>query len=502
MTHINNDTTILNLIKKHKGAASTIELAEELQKLGLSPEAARKAISRTIAKDHIRSLPGMNLKSGGRIVYNPLKTSRHDLYNAIIRSKSGYSEVLRVLKAYGGTLPITIMKTHSFLTVQPRKKRLSFNEVINVLRGNHFIRTYEDVVQGEMIELENTLNPHEGIKDSQITVEQVFLEMFVKWAINSNFVSPGKVQIRTIKEAPEFGGYAWDVVSPSYLSNLRTYNTEKITPGFFVGDIWLRENISEYALIYFFAKLEAIRGNAGNRPILPFFVFNSLDSGTLNLLRSKGVMTVHAETFFGKKFGRALMGIWKSLEDIRNSVVNHPAQTADLFKIVLEMTGQNNNLKSSLFEFIIARLAVLKGEYLTGIRHKLKDSASVTLSDADVFTRVGKEKIKIYECKSLSAKNLYSKDDLKDWSERVLPRILKWFKDHKESNSENPFLEIEFCVTTDFHEECSDLMTKLQGAKKYKLSFFTGAALIKELREKKEYELLEVFENTLMHESD
>ena len=112
------------------------------------------------------------------------------------------------------------------------------------------------------------------------------------------------------------------------------------------------------------------------------------------------------------------------------------------------MGGANNNLRGALFEFIIARVCFLEGNFLVGVREKLKNELNDVISDIDVLGKKEKVKMIAYECKCLEEGKLFSVNDLNDWKKNTLPKLMKWIKDYNKKTEHTYKLEICFCVSS------------------------------------------------------
>jgi len=495
-----NDEEILKYIAMHDNACASSALGVHLQKtLNLTPDAARKAISRSVSRGLTSYLPGINLKSGSQVIYIPKKAKKMSIYNALLQSSGTYGELLRVLAACDGGLPLDLLKTRSSLTVKRRKNRIHFDDAIKALSYNGLINSYEDIYWGPFCSLDINIIDAGSVSDSLLTVESILIENLSDWFAKTNLASFGKIRKRGDVETVEFGGYSWDISAPSYVTGLREYKDNKPLPGFLVGDVWLRESVSAFSIKYFLEKVDAIISNKGNRPIIPFFAYSNLDPVALGELRSRGVMLIHIKSFFGKQYGHALLGILNAIENIQSNVVNHPTETADLFKIVMQMGGANNNLRGVLFEFIIARMTVLQGNFLVGMRHKLKGEFGDNITDIDVLSKRERVSLYAHECKSLENGKLYSDKELEDWEDRTLPKLCKWVKEFNKKTESSYELKILFCVSTDFHFDCQTRIEKIKSnLKKHEIEFLNGEQIKNVFRDNQETEMIEIYEKTLM----
>lgn len=491
---------ILKHLKTRQNVSSSSHLIEFLQLNSVSHEAARQVVSRGVSSGILKSVKGINLKAGSKIIYIAGLGYREGLLKTLLESESVYSDLIRVLIKAGCKVPVNFLKTHSSLTIKNRVGHVSFENAINALKEANLIIQYEDIRWGSSIELHGRPASTDLITDSYLEMESMFFETFVSWVCKTNLTTKSTIEIRANGNVPEYGGLAWDFKGPSFINGLTEFKADG-TPinGFMVGDFWLQEKLTLKQINYFLKKLDMVRTvKTTFRPILPFFVFNDIEPSALKALKAKGVMTVHVGSFFGANFGKSLLGIREALDHISTSVSNNPLETADYFKKLVDLGGVNNNLRGTLFEFIIARMSYLHGEEVVGIKQKVKDENGIVITDIDVQGKQGKVHHIAYECKAMIEGNFYSKTNLNDWNKRTLPKLYEWIRDYNKVNKSQFSLIIRFCVSTDYHPDCLPLIADIiKKNSRVQFEFYNKEKVLKFFKAKNENEIIELYKELL-----
>jgi len=469
------------------------ELAEKIVEVEkIKPDAARKRLSR--ARSPVKRLK-INLPNKEKIFYLEGQLGStlfaDTVTNILIETNSAAGRALIGLKTVGGALPLSLFPKTSGTSALHSKKHLYFQKVLDQLSEINLIHINKEAVSGDLV----CLHGHADItkkQDAIFTVENIALSIVKTWLSNLGISSPNAIKIR--EEGPTYGTFAWDIVGPSYLSGLVTFKKGQIQNAFVVGDIILNKKITIEILAPFFYKLSSLKNQQKIRPFITIIIAESFEEEALIELRKKGVIIAMPKTILGKENAALLRALIEAIEKADEVIRNNPEKFLELLKKINKIEGAALNLRSVVFDFIIARLYSLEG-YQCEIRKKIITKKNRDRAEIDVLAeRV--ERIVCIEGKAMAPKNIVTKAEIEDWIERVCPRVKQWLKERERT----PATKIlEFYSSTDYDQEALTLINEIKiNHKKIKINFFNGKEIIEKLRALNQNSLISIYKEQFM----
>lgn len=407
---------IIEILKEH-GGLSTSELAIKLcQKSPMSNDNARKIISRCLNKKNspISVLEDFNLASNAKFIFIKKQAKNlkffYNLRKACMDLNSPFAYILNAFYTRGGVITESKFKILSG-SQNESNKHIDYNSMLSTLIKNNICQRVEFIDGTNLIlQVEKLIDYKKVFAMKQI--EEIITNCLKKWLKDTGFGS-----YKTIEKQAEFGGFEWDISSPSFINAFR-----KIKPhGFVVADV-IYHNLNDKSLNYFIHKIDILNNKKGYWPFLPILIAKSFTKDAYNLGKRKGIIVTTPKILFGEEVELMLSTLFDSL--LKNSLSNEEFNAfVETLKDLQKINGSSLNLKGSLFEFITAQIVQgLYGEPATigKIISKPYDSKS---KEIDVFAKVDDLKLAFYECKGINKTKNIDKDTVEKWFESIIYTI-------------------------------------------------------------------------------
>ena len=334
------------------------ELAAALTSRGITAEAARQRVSRS--REPIRRLRRIRFPHNERFVFLEKHDKTPEFFQAFLaagqKTGSAHGHCLQVLMARGGLCPESLFKVLTGCPLVPGK-HLSAERIQRDLLDLGAISTMSMSGNiGPCIELNESLQPSIGLEvmRANLVAEGVALGALREWLKRLNLVSFDKARIRG--ESPEFAGFRFDLVGPSYVRPLASSTNDGVQPGFVVADIHLGTEFGLPALGYFFRKTRILRSAGHTRPFISLLMCDQFAGDAWKAGRSDGIILATPSAIFGKDIAMALRDLVGVLVNAASAVVNDPDTVYELFSRLSAIEGAAGNLRGPLFELITAHL--------------------------------------------------------------------------------------------------------------------------------------------------
>ncbi len=471
---------IIKILKKH-GGMLTSDLSNELIKKGVSKDAARQKISRALSNNgDIDRLTNIKFPHRARFIY--LKSEGlserfyHNLYAAFNNTNSAYSHIINLLKLHYGVLNESKYKVYSSAP-EISRKHINFTTILNNLL-NLKLCEYRNINNVRYI----YLNGFEYNEKRAIAIEKVeflLVDMLKEWLKRTNFAS-----FNAINTQSNYGYYFWDISSPSYifpfLKEGKSQN-EKIMHGFIVADV-VYNTIDETTIKYFINKLDIIRSNKNNRPVIPILMAKGYTQEAFSVGKSKGIIIITPEILFGKDIADMFETLLFKLTNIAAAAIKDIEEFLKLYDQLGKIQGSAAHLYGDLFEFLIG---VIYRESLPTSSLEIGKFISIdngNRKEIDVYVKTTNKKIYFIECKGYSQKTNVSEKEAKYWIEKV-PLLRKWGNENIE-NFDKLEQHYEFITTSHFDETAKQVFDEFNfKTKKYQVTYFEGEQLLKFLEQ-------------------
>lgn len=470
------------------GPSLSSHLVQMLIKRGLSPEAARKQLSR--AAGNVQRLRGLRFPNREAFLFLEGQFGRAEfrehLVAALKTTGSSYGKALIGLTARSGVMPANQLPIASGLPVEKAKGQVphSFVEQKLIELGLLRLTCSPD---GDTISLWDHAVQNER-RRATVIVEDITLGMIKAWLIKTGWSSANVLKVRSPKSLPKFGQFLWDLVGPSYLASFRRFRSGAVTNGFIVGDILLDKNVTPEDLRPFFSKWDVLKYQNRATPFQPMFIASWFEPEALMELRAKGCLVIIPKTLFGDDLAQQLHELVGTIEHAAAAITNDPKSVFILISKIAKLEGAALNLRGVVLELFIAHLFKLGG-YQIDIRQQITSDDNEH-AEIDVKATDRKEVVCI-ECKAKSPGIQVDAPEIQRWLDKSLVRIKSWLKLSSTLPESRRF---EFYTSTDYSDTAKELIAEIQaGHKKQPIQFFTGADVIRKLQEEKESALVDIF---------
>ncbi|WBX72877.1 hypothetical protein PG913_08160 [Tenacibaculum pacificus] len=473
--------TYLEKLIKEEGPILSSELIEHLinKEKGLTKEAARKRLSRI--KSNIIRVKG--LFADGQFLFHEKEIFNTvdyytGLYNALKKAGKQYFTIIQSLDFHYGQLKTEHLPSYSISPVLDLKGHVTFSSVLEKLISLRLI-----TIKDDFILLSNIPDSNFNSKKAKgLDVAKNFiLIQFNDWSRKIGLVS-----YNSSKFYSEFGKYQFNFVSPSYIGTLPKNNKTNLIPGFVVADILIGNTVNENQIEFFLNKIKAIKYQKNISNFIPFLIVESIDTKSLNKLKSQGVVIGFVNELFGDNYKELLNSLINLVTNAGAILKKNPEAYLDLIsKLNKLVDGKTNNLRGDLFELAVG--------YYQGRICKSIDIGKIInyeglQREIDVFGFTESE-IFISECKGYNHK--VSKEEVEIWLSEKTTIIRKWVLDNYMLRDKN--LTFEFWSTGGFTDEAIEFLTKKkEKTKKYKIDFFDLNDMLNKSRELKSKKFTEI----------
>lgn len=473
---------------RRKGPASSNTYYDHAEQQGQTRSAARKRLQRALgAQNELQCLSNISLPHNRRFIYVSQQRGTEAfverLLSELSEQQSGYATAMEAVRTRGGCLSVSDFEIISGGPVKKRKGHIQASDTLEALIEEGLLET-EELDGREYVSFPQARRQvPRKYKRRKVLMEQedLLLELLTEWLRRNGFVSYDSVTVRDVESAPEWGGYAWDLTAPSYLSAVRGFDKDSGTlmPGFVVADVHARPlNASQVA--YFIKKCDAIRANRRNRPFLPILLATRFDKDAIEAGKTKGYLFVVVEQFFGKLLAKQLEVVRALYQDPLKLHSLEPEQIQKLLDGFVQLGVNEAHLRGDIFE-LIAYCSIVKSysSCRLGFEPPLDGDDSV---DIDVLgTRA--DELFFVECKGYRSKKVplgdpSDKKGVQDWARRKIPRMRAWAKEMERLHGRRRKYHFAFWTTTAFEPEALSYLERLRDqTSKFRISWLDGDGL-------------------------
>ncbi len=465
---------------------------------GISPENARKLISRAVKSGEINSIKNMFPKREHFVYskedYGSVKFWRV-FTEQLIATGSAYGLALSAMLARGGIVPINHFGAASGSPLA-MKKKLSFSTVMENLVSLGLCKKLVLPGTGECLVISEKEDERFARQARQVNArlvtESVFISSIVQWAQNLNLVSHDSVKTR-LNDTPFISNYPFDITAPSYLSPLITRNTETIKSGFFACDVLLGVKVSLTEVQPFIAKCKSVMSLKNVGRTLFVFAATEFDKDAFIELKKLGIMPATPNNLFGEEVARSLYELNTFLAQyfsLRNDKIEKIDSIMTCFS---QIRGANAQLQGALFEYIVAEAVRSDGGEVQ-IGRLCKDKKG-KFADSDVCVTKRHREIRFIECKGYKPYSLVKHDDIKNWVGKQIPVFI----DQARNDDPNAEILVELWTTGKFSAESCEAIKQYKKNNEIRKRCEVHVLEAHEVRQKfldtKNKKLIEVYNN-------
>lgn len=466
------ENSLLQLLRQ-RGPSLSSRLVDDLAAGGVSREAARQRISRS--GEPVRRLTRLGFARNERFVFLAEQSETEPFYRAFLdacdATNSAYGPVLHVLGARGG---ICLESHFDVLAGCPTARRGQIS----------LARLKEDLVSVGAVEpallngknavqvTEKLFFPNPSLVRARLVAEGVLLVHVAEWLRRLGMVSWDAFKVRNESELPNFAGFPFDIVGPSYLRALVTHRPDRLLPGFVAADVHIGFEMHQQAMAYFVRKLQIARSGK-NRPAIGILVADTFSPDALKLGRREGFIVATPEILFGKDVADALRDLVSTLTNIAVAATRDPEVVTNLFERLGRIEGAAANLRGPLFELIVAHLVATEGGSIFVGRRAFSSGRS---AEIDVL-RVRAHDVSAYECRGHGPGHEVGISSVTKWVSEKVPVMREWLVSSDEIGS-RPHV-FHYWTTGCFSQEAVTFLRAFQErTKKFRIEWKDGSDVL------------------------
>lgn len=441
-------------ILKTNGPMLTGELARAISKINKStPGAATTAVSRL--KRPVLKLKGLAFLDNQKYVYLedqfPNSRFQEKLRGYLIQQNVAAGRALRGISARGGLIR---EKEFSIVCGAPSKdlkKQLRDNIVLKQLQNTKLIKSNTSSTGDTFLcDFDSLID----IKNHAVifSLSDLLVEKCTEWCLRVGFTSTGiKSNRLTSRDLPQFGLFNWDIVSPTYLNGLRTYNKKrkKVESGFFAADAIISPNVLKLSdLSAFKNKVEVIKSQRGMKPFIPAIVHLGMEDAAIRELRALGVMCLEPKSFGDPKLGDVIKELLFFLANNSIFFKDQPRFEELIKRLLSSDYGRLLNLPGPLFQMTLAFLYKQDGHLVEYERKAVSKNGD---AEIDLFIITNQHELISVETKGIKKGKRPDIAEINDWIENKRPRIIEWCQNSYKDNKYKP-VKFQFIISSSFDQ--------------------------------------------------
>jgi hypothetical protein len=485
------------------GPALSGEVASYLSDhVGMSPNAARKRVSR--ASGSVKRLAGITFPHKARFLYLESQFGSpwywDHLRDALINTGSAYGYAIAALQQRDG---IVSAERFSIVCGAPLKQRKHLSPDIISQRLSQAGLLSKVVIPGigDCIALVQSAGHYDrfgGSMRAQAVTEDILLRAVKDWLRNLGIASYGKVAMRVGADLPKVGTFVWDLTAPSYLGHMvRKAADGSAKPGFVVCDAYLGGTMTNAGVRPFIRKCVTLRSLRRLGPCMQILIADRFQPDAFEELKKFGIVPATPENLFGREIADGLLQLTSVLESAAHAVID-PAQFDELFSKLGKIEGASNQLRGTLFEFLVADI-VRKSTWPTIYMNRMFKAPDEAQAEADVVAVRDRHAIRVMECKGHNPLGRIPDSDFKRWLQHSVPVCFKAIKAHPDWK--NLDVTFEFWATAPLSDEAmalfEDAKAKLN-PRRYAIELRLGPEILRICRETKDDSVVTAFEKHFM----
>lgn len=450
--------TAIETLLSRNGPMMSGRLAEELgDVMRISRNTASQQISRA---EELRRLSGF-FKSNQSLFYLDSHIGDGSLVQAVVDGMYGqgrkYWYTINALKMHGGVISRRYLECYTNYPVEPLKKHIPFDEVLNrFIQCNILVYNDDEFIFSPRFSnrISNQLL-HQSIE----LVKDNLLQNFHTLARNTGLIS-----YETGELFAEYGKFRWGIKGVSAVAGLR----DKEKHGFLLGDVLVGRPFYEDDIRFFVEKLKHVQSFQRASRIFPILLVDNLDRHAMAYLKRHGVVLGFIKEFFGEKYAAAIGQLLTILNNAGASLKTDPDKYLDL---ILELKKYNmglvNNIRGTLFEFMVGHV---HATHCQGIDLGREVIANAGRHEMDVFATY-QDKVVISECKAL--KSMVDAELVEKWLSKKIPAFRAWLLT-QETLKDKPQV-FEYWSTSGFTDDARRMLDNMSTAHRFKVDVFGPA---------------------------
>jgi hypothetical protein len=466
--------TAIQTLLTRNGPMMSGRLAAELSEtLNISKNAASQQITRS---DEFARLGGF-FKSNQSLYYLDKHVGDGSLAEAVVDSmyQQGrkYWFTINALKMHGGVISRRYLECYTNYPVEPLKKHIPFDEVLNrFIRSNILVYNSDEFMFSPRFSNRIT---NQLLHRSIELVKDNVLHHFHSLVRNT-----GMISYETGELFAEFGKFRWGIKGVSPIAGLR----DKDNHGFLLGDVLLGRPFYQDDIRFFIEKLKHVQSFQRASRILPIMLVDNLDRHAMAYLKKYGVVIGFLKEFFGEKYADAIGQLLAILNNAGASLKTDPDKYLDLIRELKKYNdGLANNMRGTLFEYMVGHIHSIQCQSIDLGRQVIANRGR---HEMDVFAVYG-DKVVISECKAL--KSMVDEELVQKWLNEKIPAFRAWLLTQETLRDKAQVFE--YWSTSGFTEGARQMLEDMNDAHRYKVDLFGPAEIRAKATEMKNKKLKE-----------
>lgn len=460
---------IINILSK-EGPMISGELAEKLNKgYDMTPEAARKAISRASSPIHKLKL---NFNNNQKFIYLKRHYNQTVYYESLEISLKKHSKAfynfLRAVMYHNGFIDIKQLPAYSCSPIELLKGHKLAKIIISSLIANNILQEYTPgiyQINRRIYDKEN-YNKFKAVE----TAKKVIMDDFENWARRINLVSYNKS--KKLDDSPEFYKFQWSFTSPSYVQGIK----KRESPGFVIADILIGRPLELSDIDYFMDKINILKQNKNVSSFVPILIVEGLREDTFKKLKAEGVILGLIDRLFGQEYLKTLRSLMTVIENASAIISKSPEKYHDLINKLSKLEGRSSNLRGEVFELAV-------GYHYSRIAQYIEINKKITIAgktkEIDVFVKYSSTELRIVECKGHNYP--LDEDFIRRWLSKNIKIIREWALHQDDYRHKE--LVFELWATSGFEKTAEALLEKqLKKTKKYKIVYLDRTKIFEEAK--------------------
>jgi len=448
------DMNVISLLKD-EGPCLSSRLAELLiEKKNISPENARKVISRSVLAGEINSIKNVFPKREQFVYFSDSYGSDefwHVLTDKLVESGSALGLALSALMARGGIIPkrdfgaacgspIAMKKKISFSTVWQTLVKIGLCTEISLPEIGVCLALKE---RDDQRYYSVTRQVH-----ARLVTESILIATLVQWSQNLNLISYNLARTRQDEdgEQPAISNYLFDLTGPSYLSALLTPGVSGSKQGFFACDVLLGTRVTLAQVQPFIAKCKSLKSMKNVGKTLFMLAASKFDNNAFQALKKEGIIPATPENIFGDEFAKSLRELNDFLFYYFSDAKSNLERIDSIMVALTHVQGAAAQLQGALFEYLVAEVMKYEGNVEVG---KVFRGADGKIAESDVFIAKGFQEVRFIECKGYKPYSFVRHEDVKHWIGGQVPV----FYDVAKKEKSGADIHVEFWTTGKLGED-------------------------------------------------
>lgn len=408
-------TSIVETLSR-EGPARAVRLVSTLtESLGISPEAARKRISRAQApvERHSGLLPR---REAFLYLQRQRYTQRYwdHLLRDLRETGTVYASAIDGLRARGGIVPVDEFPVVSGAPIELRKQ-VSASSVMSELISLGVMREEQLGGLGRccIAEADAVMAPLDPVRvTARRLTESVILDGLREWAWKNGIGSSNTITIRGEGEPCRVGQFKWDLTGPCYILPLRRKNRKH---GFVVADVFTEDRLDVPHIQYFIRKVQIYEKSSNSGGLFPIIMADSFTGAAVTAGHKAGLIVATHKSLFGSQMASAITNLMDTLVRVATNVEVDDDSLYRLLDQLSEIEGRAGNMRGVIFELMVAYLATRKYGGRVDLRVIHTHRGTGAKAEIDVLCAGNSSEIHLIECKSRAPGGTVSLEEVEHW---------------------------------------------------------------------------------------